>query len=243
MLSRMTRRAPVRRSRLGRALLVALVVLVGLLVAADRIGVLVAERAAATTLQRSQHLAQRPSVSIGGFPFLTQLATGNFDHVHVTADNLTLAAGNSQLRVARLDVTLRHVHVSRDFTSARSQFSTATALIHYPDLSRTLGTQLSYAGGGRVRASAAVGVIPGVAVPGTATAAVHVKGDALVFDDVQVSIAGQAVPSALSSYFTGLFGTAVSLSGLPFGVHVQSVDVQPGGVTIALSAAGLTFHR
>jgi hypothetical protein len=239
----MAARARARRSRLGRVLLIVVVVLVGLLIAADRIGLLVAERAAADTLQQSQHLHQRPDVSIGGFPFLTQLAAGEFDTIHVRAADVTLADGKTQLLVAKLDVTLRHVHVSRDFRSARSESGAATALVHYSDLSHTLGTPVTYAGAGRVKATASVGVVPGVTVPASATAAVHVTGDSLVFQDVQVSVAGQSVPAGLTSYFAGLFGTAVSLRGLPFGVHVQSVTATADGVTIALTAAGLTFHR
>jgi len=243
MLTRMATRTRARPSRFGRVVLVAAIVLAALLVAADRIGLLVAERAAADTLQQSQHLQRRPDVSIGGFPFLTQLATGTFDSIHVTADDLTVADGNTQLLVAKLDVTLQHVHVSRDFRSARSESSTAVALVRYSDLSHTLGTQVSYAGAGRIGASAAVGVVPGVTVPAAATAAIRVQGDALVFQDVQVSLAGQAVPPGLSSYFTGLFGNAISLRGLPFGVRVHSVTAAADGVTVTLTAPGLTFRR
>jgi len=99
--------------------------------------------------------------AIAGFPFLTQLVSGKYDDIHVTADDVTVADGSTSLRIAQLDVTLHHVTVSRDFTSARSQYGTATALVHYADLAQLLGTQLSYAGAGRVRASAQVGVVPG----------------------------------------------------------------------------------
>ncbi|MDT4939615.1 MAG: hypothetical protein QOG80_3286 [Pseudonocardiales bacterium] len=240
----MSTRQTARRGHLGRVLLVVLVALVGLLVAADRIGLAVAERTAAVTLQSSQHLAQRPSVSIAGFPFLTQLATGSFDSIHVTVRDLTVGQRSStQLRIARLDVTLRQVHVSRDFSSARSQFGTATALIDYSDLSHTLGATFTYAGNGRVQAVASVGVIPGVSVPASAAAAVRVSGDSLTFNDPRVTVAGQQVPPALAGYFNSLFGTSIPLTGLPFGVHVTGVRAASGGVTITLSATGLTFRR
>lgn len=229
--------------RTGRRLLIALLVLLALLIAADRIAVTVADRAAADTLQRSQHLPQRPSVSIGGFPFLTQLVAGNFDHIHVRADDVRTTAAGRSVRIGQLDVTLRHVTVSRDFRSATSRFSTATATIGYRDLSQVLGVQLGYAGDGRVSATASAGVIEGVPVAGTATAAVHVSGDTLVFSAVRVSVAGQQVPPAAASYFTSIFGTSVPLTGLPFGVHVQSVTAGTHGVAITLTAAGLTYRR
>ena len=64
-----------------RRLMIGVIVLVGLLVAADRAGNVIAERTVATTVQRSQHLAHKPDVDIAGFPFLTQLAAGKFGKV------------------------------------------------------------------------------------------------------------------------------------------------------------------
>jgi hypothetical protein len=217
-------------------------VLAVLLVAADRIALVASEGAAATTLQKSQHLQHRPGVSIAGFPFLTQLASGNFDRIKVTATDVPVGNG-TDLRINRLDVTLRHVHVARDLSSATSQFGTATALIDYADLSRTLSATFSYAGNGRIRASVGAGAIPGVPVGGSATAAVRLSGEALTFQDPQVTIAGQDVPSAATDYFTTLLGASIPLTGLPFGVHVRSVAAGANGIAITLTATGLTYRR
>lgn len=229
--------------RVWRRVLIAVAVLAGLLVAADRIALVVAERAAAVTLQNSQHLPQRPAVSISGFPFLTQLAAGEYGHIHVRANGVQTTAEGHDVRIAGLDVTLRHVTVASDFRSATSRSATATATVSYADLSQVLGVQLQYAGDGRISATTSAGVIPGVAVAGTATATPHVSGDSLVFSDVQVSVAGQPVPPGLTSYFTSAFGTSVPLTGLPFGVHVRSVAASAGGVTITLTASELTYRR
>lgn len=226
-----------------RRVLIAVAVLVALFVAADRIALVIAERAAAVTLQRSQKLPQRPNVSISGFPFLTQLVGGEFGHIHVTADGVQTTAGGHTVRVGRLDVTLRHVTVSRDLRSATSQSATATGTVSYADLSQVLGVQVQYAGAGRISATVTAGVIPGVALAGTATAAPHVSGDALVFSDVQANVAGQPVPPAVTTYFTSIFGTAVPLTGLPFGVHVRSVAASADGVTVSLTATELTYRR
>ena len=76
------------RRRWPIVLLVLLLVLVGLFVAADRIALGLAEDKAATALQSSQNLPQKPDVSVEGFPFLTQLLAGNFGEVVVTADDV-----------------------------------------------------------------------------------------------------------------------------------------------------------
>ena len=231
-----------KRKHWGRRLLVLALVLVGLLVAADRVSLAVAGTAAGVTLQRSQGLAARPDVSIEGFPFLTQLAAGSFDTIHVTAKNLTVGRAGVTLRIASLDVTLHHVHVTRDFQSARSEFSTATALVSYADLSQTLGATLGYAGAGRVHATTTISVA-GIPVTGTATTGVQLSAGSLSFTDPTVTVDGVAVPPQVSSYFTTVFRTSIPLGGLPFGVHVEAVEASAAGVTITLSAAGLTFRR
>ena len=238
------RPAPTRRRRRhwGRRLLVLALVLAGLLVAADRVSLAVADTAAGVTLQRSQGLAARPDVSIDGFPFLTQLVAGSFDTIHVTAKNLTVGRAGVALRIASLEVTLHHVHVARDFRSARSEFSTATALVTYADLSRTLGVALGYAGAGRVQATTTVSVA-GLPVTGTATSGVQLAAGSLAFTDPTVTVDGIAVPPQVTSYFTTVFRTSIPLGGLPFGVHVDSVQASAAGITVTLSAAGLTFRR
>ena len=65
---------------------IAVLIVLGLLVAVDRISVALAESAVATTLQNSQHLPSKPSVDIDGFPFLTQLASGNYSKIELGDD-------------------------------------------------------------------------------------------------------------------------------------------------------------
>ena len=225
-----------------RGIVVALVVLAGLLVVADRGALAVAEHAAATTLQQSQHLDSRPSVGIAGFPFLTQLASGHYDKITVRADGLQVGDQNDRLRIARLEATLRDVHVSRNFRSGRSATTTARALIAYRDLGQTLGARFGYAGNGRVRASATV-TIAGVAVSGSATASVRLSGDRLVFGDQQVEIGNVSVPAQITQFFSNIFSSSISLAGLPFGVQVHELRATAQGIVVALTAQGLTFSR
>ena len=63
---------------IARRPLVALVVLVVLLVAADFVLRAVTERLVAQRVERSLHLSERPSVSLSGFPFLLHFAEGHF---------------------------------------------------------------------------------------------------------------------------------------------------------------------
>jgi DUF2993 family protein len=58
-----------------RKLLIAVIILVGLLVAADRVGAVVASHEIASQVQTAYNLPSKPSVTVRGFPFLTQVAS------------------------------------------------------------------------------------------------------------------------------------------------------------------------
>ena len=79
-----------------------------LLVVADRFAARVAGQVVADRIKASQHLTATPSVSIKGFPFLTQLAAGSYDHVDASAADLH----NGEVRATSLHLHLYGVHVS-----------------------------------------------------------------------------------------------------------------------------------
>ena len=87
--------------------IIALVIVVVLLVAADRIALLVAESQIADRVQKSQELSAHPHVSIKGFPFLTQVLGGRYHEVDVSVRNIT----RNNLTVDRLSVQAHGVSV------------------------------------------------------------------------------------------------------------------------------------
>ncbi len=236
--------APRRRHR-GRHLGVALLVLAALLVAADRIALVVAERAAADTIQRSEQLAAAPSVSVSGFPFLTQLAAGDFGQVTVRASGVQAGSGARRLRIAAVTLVLHQVRVGRNLSSVTAASGTATGTISYADLSRALGLSVGYAGSaggiGRIRTSTSI-TVAGQRLTGSITAGLSVQASSLNFDRPAVD-----VTSGLASVATPLlrtaFGPPLPLGHLPFGVRVRAVLVGPAGITIELAGADLVYRR
>ena len=225
-----------------RRLVIGVIVLVGLLIAADRIGNVIAERTVATTVQRSQHLAHKPDVDIAGFPFLTQLATGKFGKVTLRDHDVSASDGRRAVRLSTVTVVLRDVRVARDFSSATAAHTTATALVSYADLSSTLGVTVGYAGDGRVRAEASTSVL-GQTVRGSVTAEPVVRDGALAFDAAQVSVGGVSLPAAATQALAGVFGAPLSLAGLPYGLSVRSVAAAADGLRLTVTARNPTFHR
>lgn len=225
-----------------RRLLIGVIVLVGLLVAADRVGNVIAERTVAKTVQDSQHLAHRPDVDIAGFPFLTQLAAGKFGKVTLHDHDITTGTGRRALHLSEVTVVLRDVTVSRDFSSATAAHTTANALVSYADVSSALGVKLSYAGDGRVRAKASTSVL-GQAVNGSVTAHPEVRSGDLAFGSPHVAVDGARLPASVSAALAEVFGAPLSFAGLPYGLSVRSVSAAAGGLALTLTARNLTFRR
>lgn len=227
-----------------------LVLLAVVLVATDRLARVFAERAAAATIQSAQHLDRAPSVSVPGFPFLTQLAAGRFGTVTLSASDLTIGQAGRTVRIATVSAVLHGVHVARDLSSVHADTAEATAAVSYPDLSGTIGVPLSYGGTsadgvGRVTARTSVSVA-GQPISGSVTAEVRVAAGSLSFVSPQVSVDGvgsAAVPQPVLDALSSVFGDPIALAHLPFGLTVRSVTANREGIRVTLVGSNLTFER
>lgn len=212
-----------------------------LLLGADRLGVYLAERAAAGTLRSSQHLSSTPSVDIAGFPFLTQLAAGDYDRITVTADDVPVGRQVHLLVLSRLQVVLHHLSVSRNFHTFRAATASATAAVGFDQLGRTLGADLNYDGNGRIRAAKTV-TVAGRSVRATVAARPELVNGALTFADASVADVG-ALGRKVAVAVARLFAVRIPLQNIPFDVRVDSLDVTAGGVTFDLSGRDLVYVR
>jgi hypothetical protein len=228
-------------STAARRVLITVVVLVVLLLVADRVGDYVAERAAAETIKNSQHLEGAPDVDIAGFPFLTQLAAGDFDEITIDADDLPVGTDARRLDLAHLKVILHGVTVPRDFSSVHADSADAAARIAYDELGRTLGVRITYAGGGRIRASTSVTAL-GRTVSGSITARPQLRGSALGFGNPTIDGAGE-LAAPLTRALNQVFDLEIPLSDVPFRIRVQSLTTGPDGIVIALSGRDLNYAK
>src|SRR5256885_16828783 len=104
-----------RGRKIWIVLLILVVVLGGLFVASDRIAAYAAERTIAS--QTKKELVARditspsdPTVAVGGFPFLTQVARGRYDKITIHVDHPT----SQGVTLDALDVTAKGVNASTD---------------------------------------------------------------------------------------------------------------------------------
>jgi hypothetical protein len=122
-----------------RILLILVVILGGLFVIADRVAVHFAQNEAADKLKTTENLATTPDVSIKGFPFLTQVLSGELDDVEVGIKNYEAATGNGseKIRIDDLNADMKGVRFSGDYSSATATSATGSALITYDELLKT----------------------------------------------------------------------------------------------------------
>ena len=228
---------PARRRRWPWVLLAVVVVLAGLLAIADRIALHWAEDKAASSLQSSQNLANKPDVSVAGFPFLTQLMDRRFPDVTVTDTDLQLDSG---LTVDQLTVHLHDVTVDSSYSRLNAARAEAAALVGYDSLSRALRMRISSTADHRLIAHPRI-VVGGRGWVAPVTARVRTVHDSVHFTDVEV--AGTPVPTRIARLLDRAFATNLSVAGLPFHVRLTGAQVTDAGVVLQLAGRDLSYQR
>jgi hypothetical protein len=221
-----------------RALLVVLVLLGGLAVVADRVGVGIAEDRVGEAIAERGQLSGRPEVDIEGFPFLTQAVAGRYDDVRI----LLTAADLGQPEGTRADVRLHGVEVplsdvlSGSVEEVPVERIDGTATLSYALLSGQLppGTTLTREGDG-LRIEGTV-QLAGFTVPLTAVGTVTLDGDAVVVDVSEASGGGVGVPGFVLDQARDLLDLRYPIPALPFGLHVTGVAPGEAGVDVAVEA-------
>ncbi len=224
-----------------RRLLIAVIVLAGLLVVADRVAVVVADRQIASRVQSAYNLPSKPSVSVTGFPFLTQVASGDYHQIDVSigslsTDGVQVNGLTAQLNGVRAPFRDLFGHGSASITAAQV---TGSGTVPFSSVRSHLprGVELSQ-DGEALRLAGTVSYL-GVTVPVSADATLAPDGSGIAVTPTRISVASGS--SALSSAIAGQFRFVVPVTGLPLHLEVRSVSVVPGGVRVGASAADVTF--
>jgi hypothetical protein len=211
-----------------RKLLIAAVALVLVLgIAVDRVGAHVAAHVLSGKLESDEHLADRPSVTIGGIPFLTQAWRGFYDDIKVTTHDFITA---DHLELDTMTVYLLGVHIPRSDVIKGSVSKVpvdrlkGSVFVSFVDIEAYLAAR-----GANVKLSetpkGAIGVV------GEST---HLGPFPRLLNGVAtVSIDNSVLTLSVGLNKTGtkVFKIPVPLRGLPFRITVDSVTVAAGGIT------------
>jgi hypothetical protein len=234
--------SPVRTRRRHplRTTIIVLIVLLGLLVAADFAGRAFAENKMASEIQQ-QGFPKKPDVSINGFPFLTQVISRDFKNIQVSSSNIK----ENVLLIQSIHATLTGVHVNSSFQSGTIDHLNGTMTVTFPALASAMTSQagtlgslvssgltLSDAGNNEVKAS--LNLLGGLA-SGTATWQVTRTG----VNDIHVHLV--SATGLGSAALSGISDITVPLPSLPLGMTIQSISVTPTGLVAAVTGHNVRF--
>lgn len=237
------------------AVLVLLLVIAGLLLVGDRVAVAYAEQAVAEQVR--QQVAQQgigsspPEVSIGGFPFLTQVMTGRYESISIVLRDMAGTVGGSTVRLPELDVEARGVHAPLETLRAGQGDVVAasvdgTATISYAsvvDFIGQPGLRLAERDG-RLDITAPVEILgQRFTLTGTGELTVSAGQVVLSVDDLagEGLPADEAVRSAVNAY-AQQFSTVVPVPQLPYQLRLQQVRAVPAGLAITATAQDVPLN-
>jgi hypothetical protein len=223
---------PPRRRRRRRWPLISgisLVVVIALLVAGDRIACAIAENDMASQIQSSGSLNVKPNVDITGFPFLTQLANHDFNHVVISASNVS--SSGTPLVISTIHADLYGMHISGNYQSATVNSLTGIAVISYSSIENaaSIPQDVITLGPGPQpdEISASINLL-------VTNATVTAQVTKVSSDQFRISVANlDGVPG---SVLGNLVNYTYKLPKLPAGMQVQSVIATKQGVQITVTA-------
>ena len=227
-----------------KKLVIALVVLLVLLVGADRVAEQVAEGRIAQQL--AAELAARPTVEIGGFPFLTQALRGRYQDIAVSGDS----ASRQGVRVTDFRAHLEGVRVPLSDALAGRVGAVpvdqvrGTALVSYADFAHAAnvpGLQLAPAGD-QVRVSGPVQVL-GQDLTVSALSDVRLDGTDVVLTAQRLEVGGQQVSGPVSAALSGRLDLRVPTAGLPYDLVLTDVRTTERGIELSGTARDVVLQR
>ncbi len=231
-------------SRGVKILLGVLLSLAILLVVADRVGLLVAERTAESKLASYAQFEDKPNVVIHGAPFLTQALRGDYGNIQITSGAVRL----DNVTGTNLDVHLRGAHIplgdliGGSITQIPVDRVDGTVVVPYDALiARSDIPDLHLSSEGSQVVATGQVTLPGTSlgVNVTAKGTLDVVNGKVRLNVSDATVNGATVPSAITDQVATLVGNAITLPHLPFQLTTAHVTADPAGARIAATATGV----
>jgi len=240
-----------RRPRGGLGFLAAIVLVVGAIaVVADRVAAEFAsqELRAQVVAEMSQRGVeyQTIDVSVGGFPFLTQVARGNYEEITIDMSEVRLPAGGGrgatlpELGVVARGVDANPAELVEGTAKIVAEQVTGTAVVSFTtlesllDYSRFRLSEVRFSESAGALQATGTASIAGVRVPVSAVADISVVDGQFEVRLRDAKAVGVQSPQIAKNYLDGLVERSVSarLPQLPFSLTLDSVTVVPEGLSI-----------
>ncbi|UCM89621.1 LmeA family phospholipid-binding protein [Streptomyces marincola] len=237
-----------------RALRISLIVfgvLVVLAIVVDRVALWFVEGEVASRAQDRLGLASEPSLSVAGFPFVTQVLGGELNRVDLGADEYTAQVDGQALTVRDLSVELNDVALGDGYTSAVAGSAQGEGLVEYAELTRAygellavsgngFGVEFGYAGDGRLLLTLQATVLGQTLDVGEVPAGIALEGESLTLDvdeDAIPDAGGEEVQAVVREQLDQVR----DLSGLPSGLSLDAVRPTADGLVLDISGTDVSI--
>jgi len=210
-------------------------VLAALLVAADRVGVVVAQNRLASEIQQQLDLDAKPDVSIRGIPFLTQAIRGTYKDIRMQLPDVD--AGDVQDLSVNARLQGAHVSLSDALGGNVDRIPvdqiSGTLLIPYDQLARASGISglTITREGDSLRLTGSVQVL-GRPVKAEAVGRVEVNDGRIAINAEQAKVAGIPVPTAVLDEAARLLSFRVQPQNLPLNLRITAVHLTDTGLLV-----------
>lgn len=216
-----------RRGRRWTMTIFGVIVLLILLVIGDRVALAIAENNMADQFV-SNGFPVKPSVTIEGFPFLTQLITRDFRKVDISASNVPAGP----LTITSAKATLTGMHINSSFKSATADHVTVTLFASFGALAAAgglngTGITIAPAGPNLLKITANLGGV----LSDTEEAKVTQTGPRQI--SIQIVNSGSPIGGILSSFGSYSFSLP---NGVPPSLRITGVFLNSQGLTITAAA-------
>ena len=221
-------------------LVVALVVIVVILVIGDQVAKSYAQNDIAKQVQ-SAGLSEKPSVSIKGWPFLTQILAHDVKTIDLSANNVTTTGGKLPVSFT---ATATGVHLNSSFNSATVDHINGQVTITYQALDTYLANSIGIPGLNSISISPDPAKGPDAV---TANAAGLASVDATVLktgpDQITIKFGKLGGIASLLGGAASIPDQVIDIPKLPLGLVVGTPAVTSKGVVIPASASNTTLSQ
>lgn len=224
---------PPRRRRRGRRWFMALFTIIVLLILAvigDRVANAIAENTMANQFVQNG-FPVKPSVSIEGFPFLTQVAAHDIKKIDISATNVPAGP----VTITSVKGTMTGVHLNSSFNGGTVDRIVGTVFVSFSSLADAggggTGTGITMTADGPDKVKITAGTGP---LSDTEVAKVTQTGPNQI--SVQIQNGGSPLGGLLSSFGSFSF----NIPKLPAGLKITGVSVTQQGITV--TALGTHTH-
>ncbi|MFA1537754.1 LmeA family phospholipid-binding protein [Actinomadura monticuli] len=226
-----------------KVLLVLLMLAAVVLVAADRIGVRIAEDKIGEQVAAQYDLRQQPDVTIHGIPFLTQAVGGEYKHIEVGIGDWT----EQGVTVTGVKVDMRGVQAplsevqKGSAANVTARTATASAVVPYDVIQKEAPKEVtSIKPKGDDLSVEMTGNLLGFAVTGTAVVEVKPTAKGIAVTPVSVGSDGaRQIPLALVKQ---QLTWVVPVTDLPVGSRISQIQPTPDGLRVAATAENVRLN-